>query len=135
MHSQVSDPYNAAPTCGAVTQKQGGSDAEIICGKPATTLYSISDPDDGVRVQAIILLCDDCTHRLESGILMVFKAEDGGHIAVQLPGENHDANESTTTIQPADDAGRTGSAGQGSDKATVDHAPLPGQEDGRAERT
>lgn len=83
MNLNPSSPSEGHPTCGVVVRKQGGEEQEVVCGEPAVSMMSIVNPDDGVKILAIVLTCDRHEIDMQNGKVLIFTAEDGEHIAVQ----------------------------------------------------
>ena len=71
------------PTCGVVIRKEG--DREEVCTNPASTLYSITNPDDNSQVQSVVLVCKVHDQSLEEGHPHIVVSDDGkDRIAIQL---------------------------------------------------
>jgi hypothetical protein len=71
------------PTCGVVVTKKIGDEDEVVCGEPAISLMSIVDPDEQSRVTAVVLTCERHEKDMQDGKVLIFKSEDGEHIAIQ----------------------------------------------------
>ncbi len=69
------------PTCNIVVQKIGRN--EKVCGKVATQMVNLVDPDDYVKILAVVLVCDKHDKDLDSGKSLIAVADNGERIGLQ----------------------------------------------------
>jgi hypothetical protein len=91
------NPDAGHPTCNIVVQKEG--EEEKVCGRLATQMVTIVNPDEPSQVLAVVLVCDEHDHALEEGRGLIAVSENGQErMGVQYKidregeKEDHDAN-------------------------------------------